>query len=72
MSGRLAARVATLEALRNKAPMLTLQVQDQPTPEQLETMEHAKRTGRQLIVFYSPGDTAWFMGDGPPPWESPD
>ena len=63
------ARLMALEHVLNTAPMLTLQVDNAPTPEQQATTDHCARTGRRLVVFYDPGNTAWMPGYGVPPWE---
>ncbi|MDO9012285.1 MAG: hypothetical protein Q7U78_10850 [Gallionella sp.] len=62
-------RITQLERASNNAPMLVLSVTDRPTSEQSEQIANAERTGRQLIVFYMPGDTAWMPGAGVPPWD---
>jgi hypothetical protein len=49
--------------------MLVLSVTDRPTPEQAEQIAKAERTGRRLLVFFMPGDTAWMPGASVPPWE---
>ena len=64
------ARLLALEHVINTAPILTLQVDTVPTPEQQATIDHCTRTGRRLIVFFMPGDTAWLVGCGAPPWEA--
>ncbi len=63
------ARLETLERVINSAPMVTLQVDTAPTPEQQATIDRCTRMGRRLIVFCMPGDTAWTPGYGLPPWE---
>lgn len=62
-------RIMQLEQASNYAPMLVLSVADRPTPEQQAEIDKATRTGRRLIVFFMPGDTAWMHGAGVPPWE---
>lgn len=62
-------RIMLLECANNSAPMPVLSVTDRPTPEQAEKIAKAARTGRRLIVFCMPGDTAWMPGAGVPPWE---
>ena len=63
-------RLSALEREINTAPLLVLCVTDRPTPEQAEQIASAERTGRRLIVFYMPSDTAWLAGSGKPaPWE---
>lgn len=64
------ARLLALEQHHNESPALVLSVTDRPTPEQQAEIERATRTGRRLIVFYMPGDTAWMPGCGVPPWET--
>ena len=63
------ARLLALESRTSTAPMLTMCVNSEPTPEQQATIDHCTRTGRRLVVFYDPGNTAWMHGFGPPPWE---
>lgn len=65
----LSARLLALERFVNTAPMMTMEVDGVPTPEQQTTIDHCTRTGRRLVVFYDPGNTAWMHGFGPPPWE---
>ncbi|MDP1637535.1 MAG: hypothetical protein Q8K74_05050 [Candidatus Nitrotoga sp.] len=62
-------RIMLLECANNCAPMLALSVTGRPTPEQAEQITKAARTGRRLIVFCMPGDTAWMPSAGVPPWE---
>ena len=62
-------RLLALEHVINTAPMMTLAVNGSPTPEQQATIDHCTRTGRRLVVFCMPGDTAWMPGYGVPPWE---
>ena len=64
------ARLLALEASTNTAPMQTLRIDTAPTPEQQATIDHCSRTGRRLVVFYDPGNTAWMPGFGAPPWEA--
>ena len=63
------ARLLALEHVINTAPMLTMQLDTAPTPEQQATIDLCTRTGRRLVVFCMPGDTAWMPGCGVPPWE---
>lgn len=63
------ARLAALEKSTKTAPMMTMQVNGMPTEEQAALIERCTRTGRRLLVFYMPGDTAWMPGYGVPPWE---
>ena len=65
----LESRLAALEGRINTAPMATLRIDAAPTPDQQATIDHCSRTGRRLVVFYDPGNTAWMHGFGPPPWE---
>lgn len=67
--GRFEARLLALESRINTAPMLTMCVDSEPTPEQQAEIDHCTRTGRRLVVFYDPGNTAWMPGFGAPPWE---
>ena len=63
-------RISQLERASNHEPMLVLDVSDRPTDEQQAEIDKATRTGRRLIVFYMPEDTAWILGCGKPaPWE---
>ncbi len=63
------ARLLALEHVLNTAPMLTLQIDNAPTPEQQGTIDLCTRSDRRLMVFYDPGNTAWMPGCGVPPWE---
>lgn len=63
------ARLLALERVLNTAPMMTLRIDTAPTPEQQATIDHCTRTGRRLVAFCMPGDTAWMPGYGVPPWE---
>ena len=63
------ARLLALEHVLNTAPMMTMQIDTAPTPEQQARIDHCTRTGRRLIVFCMPGDSAWMQGYGVPPWE---
>lgn len=63
------ARLLALERFVNTMPMMTMEVDGVPTQEQQATIDHCARTGRRLVVFYDPGNTAWMHGFGPPPWE---
>jgi hypothetical protein len=65
---RLIERLKALEQVVNTAPMLTLDVDTLPTPDQTALIERCARTGRKLIVFFNPGDTAWMPGYGVAPW----
>jgi hypothetical protein len=66
---RLTERITRLEKAANHEPMLTMHVDNSPTREQAATIDHCTKTGRRLLVFYMPGDTAWMPGCGTPPWE---
>jgi hypothetical protein len=66
---RLTERITRLEKKVNDEPMLTMQVETSPTREQTATIDHCTKTGRRLLVFYTPGDSAWMLGCGAPPWE---
>lgn len=63
------ARLLALEHVINTAPMLTMEVDGLPTDDQTATIERCTRTGRRLIVFCEPGNSAWMPGYGVPPWE---
>ena len=63
------ARLLALEHVINTAPMMTMQIDTVPTPKQQATIDHCTLTGRRLIVFCMPGDTAWMPGCSAPPWE---
>ena len=63
------ARLLALEHILNTAPLLTMQIDEAPTPEQVAQIDHCTRTGRRLVVFCMPGDSAWMPGCGSPPWE---
>ena len=65
---RLIDRLTALERISNTQPMLTMQVDGLPTAEQTAMIERCTSTGRRLIVFYDPGNTAWLAGYGVPPW----
>lgn len=65
----LSARLLALERSTSTAPMETMRIDGVPTPAQQATIDHCTRTGRRLVVFYDPGNTAWMHGFGPPPWE---
>lgn len=69
MSRALVNRLAALERAISAAPWLMLDVTDRPTPEQQATIDDCARTGRRVLVFYDPGNTAWLVGYGAPPWE---
>jgi len=62
-------RLLALENIINTAPMLTIDVVERPTSEQRTLIERCANTGRRLLVFYEPGNTAWMPGFGVPPWE---
>ena len=64
------ARLLVLERIKNTAPMMAVEVDGVPTPEQQTTIDHCIRTGRRLVVYYNPGNTAWMPGFGAPPWEA--
>ena len=64
----LSARLLALERSTSTAPMETMRIDGVPTPAQQATIDHCTRTGRRLVVFYDPGNTAWMHGFGPPPW----
>ena len=66
---RLIDRLTALEKNSNTAPMLTLNVDGVPTGDQTALIDHCTRTGRRLIMFCMPGDTAWMPGYGVPPWK---
>lgn len=66
---RLTERILRLEQAVNNEPMLTLDVDTSPTPEQYKVIEQCERTNRRLLVFFEPGNTAWLAGNGAPPWE---
>jgi hypothetical protein len=66
---RLTERITRLEQAVNHEPVLMLEVDTSPTPKQTVAIDHCTRTGRRLLVFYAPGDTAWMPGAGLPPWE---
>ena len=63
------ARLLALERSINAAPLLVLSVNDRPTLDQQATIDECTRTGRRLLVFFDPGNTAWMLGLGAPPWE---
>jgi len=63
------ARLLALERFKNTAPPLTLQIDTTPTPEQQAVINHCIRTGRRLVAFFMPDDSAWMPGYGVPPWE---
>ena len=66
---RLIDRLTALEKSSNTAPMLTMEVDGMPTDDQTAMIDRCARTGRRLVVFCMPGDTAWMPGYGVPPWE---
>ena len=66
---KLTDRLAALERSHNTAPMLTMEVDGVPTDEQAALIDRCTKTSRRLFVFCEPGDTAWMLGNGPPPWE---
>lgn len=49
--------------------MLVMDVDSAPTYEQSALIDRCAKTGRKLMVFYAPGDSAWMPGCGVPPWE---
>lgn len=67
---RLSDRIAYLERAVNHAPMLILEVDRYPTPEQAAEIDAATRSGRRLLVFVAHGNTAWMPGAGPAPWSA--
>lgn len=63
-------RLLALEAARSTMPWAVMDVDGKPTPNQQTEIDHCTRTGRMLVVFYEPGNTAWVPGLGKPaPWE---
>ena len=66
---RLIDRLTALEKSSNTAPMLTMEIDGLPTHDQTAMIDCCTRTGRRLLVFCMPGDTAWMPGYGVPPWE---
>ena len=66
---RLIDRLTALEKSSNTAPMLTMEIDGLPTHDQTATIDCCTRTGRRLLVFCMPGDTAWMPGYGVPPWK---
>ena len=63
------ARLEALEKSTDNEPMMTMQVNEMPTDEQAALIERCTRTGRRLVVFYDPGNTAWMPDAGTAPWE---
>ena len=64
------ARLLALERIKNTAPMMTMEVDGVPTPEQQTTIDHCTRTGRRLFVYCNSTSAAWTPGlPGTPPWE---
>ena len=66
---KLTDRLAALERNNNTAPMLTMEVDGQPTDEQTAIIDRCTKNGRRLIVCSEPGNTAWILGCGLSPWE---
>lgn len=62
-------RIFALEQAINTAPMLVIEVNAYPTEAQKAEIDRAVRSGRRLLVFYMPDDSAWMVGHGVPPWE---
>ena len=67
---RLIDRLTALEKSSNTAPMLTIAINGLPTGDQTAMIDRCTRSGRRLLVFCEPGDTAWMPGCGSPPWEA--
>jgi hypothetical protein len=67
---RLSDRIAHLERATNHAPMLVLEVDREPTPEQAAEIDAATRSARRLLVFVAHGNTAWMPDAGPAPWSA--
>lgn len=65
---RLANRIAHLERAVSDAPMLIMEIDREPTPEQAAEIDAATRAGRRVLVFVRHGNTAWMPGAGPAPW----
>jgi len=62
------ARLKTIEKSRHvKLPWLVLEFLI-PTPEQLDLIEQAQRTGRFCVVFNPIDASAWLLGGGIDPW----
>ena len=66
---RLIDRLTALEKSSNTAPMVTMEIDGLPTDDQTAMIDRCARTGRRLLVFCMPGDTAWMPGYGVPTWE---
>ena len=66
---KLLKRLISLEQSNDTAPMLTMTVNERPTAEQAALIDRCTKTGRNLMVFYMPFDSAWMPGCGVPPWE---
>ena len=66
---RLIERLKALEHLSAGGELLTREVDGLPTADQTAMIDRCARTGRRLIVFCEPGNTAWMPGYGVPPWE---
>jgi hypothetical protein len=63
-------RLLALEAARSTMPWAVMDVDGKPTPDQQTEIDRCTRTGRMLVVFYEPGNTAWVPGLGEPaPWD---
>ena len=62
-------RLANLEQSAGAVPMLTLNVDGAPTAQQAAVIAQCTASGRRLIVFCMPGDSAWMPDCGAPPWE---
>lgn len=61
-------RLLALERFVNTAPMMTMEVDGVPTPEQQAAIDHCTRTGRRLFVYCNVSSAAWMPGCGTPPW----
>ncbi|MDP1679696.1 MAG: hypothetical protein Q8L02_06220 [Candidatus Nitrotoga sp.] len=68
---KILSRLRELERAKNNCAPLILDVLNQPTPDQKESIDQAITSGRRLLVFYDPGNTLWSPGAGLPPWEEP-
>ena len=66
---RLIDRLTVLEKSSNTGPLLTMEIDGLPTDDQTAMIYRCTRTGRRLVVFHDPGNTAWMPGYGVPPWE---
>ena len=67
---KLSERIKLLERGQSSAPLVTIEVTKAPTPEQQALIGKCIATGRQLLVFVSPGDTVWMPGCGVAPWQA--